>query len=73
MTAPLFGFAPFRMKSKAAAFYCGMSVSAFMRAVDEGKMPKGKKSEGGTYWLRAELENAMLPDTKKASGFGQRI
>ncbi|MEP4195956.1 MAG: hypothetical protein ABJL99_10015 [Aliishimia sp.] len=67
-------YPPFRMKSSDAAYYSGMSVTAFFRAVEAGEMPKGKKAIGGRYWLRNELEQAMV-DVKQPikHDFGQPI
>jgi hypothetical protein len=73
VTAPLFHFTPYRMKAKMAAYYCGMSESAFLRAVDGGELPAGKKCAGGVYWLRVDLEAAMLPKHERKEGFGRRI
>lgn len=53
-------YPPFRMKAQEAAYYCGMSLSAFYRAVAEGELPSGQKARGGRYWLRSALEAAML-------------
>ncbi|MBU3262104.1 hypothetical protein KPG71_18945 [Roseovarius sp. PS-C2] len=48
------------MKAKIAAYYCGMSLNSFLRAVDAGELPKGQKATGGRFWLRDDLEQAML-------------
>lgn len=53
-------FPPFRMKAPVAAWYCGMSISQFYLSVKEGELPEGRKRRGGTYWLRIELDDAML-------------
>lgn len=69
----LFGFPPFRMKRTVAAYYCGMSESAFDRAVGSGTLPEGKSGDGGRFWLRAELERAMVDQTPTPRNFGQKI
>ncbi|SEL24217.1 transcriptional regulator, AlpA family [Pacificibacter marinus] len=67
-------YPPFRMKAQDAAYYCGMSTSAFLRAVDCGKFPKGIKTTGGRFWLRGELERAMVEgDTDPQHDFTQKI
>lgn len=60
-----YSFTPFRMKRSAAAYYCGMSISSFDRAIESGDLPKGRKETGGIYWLRHELEEAMVEKTSK--------
>lgn len=72
MNAP-FAFPPFRMKKDAAAFYCGMSLTSFDRAVDGGELPEGKCGTGGRYWLRQDLEAAMLDRKTTKHNFGARI
>jgi predicted DNA-binding transcriptional regulator AlpA len=68
------GYPPFRMKAQEAAYYCGMSNSAFLRAVSCGDLPKGLKSTGGRFWLRNELERAMVSgDTALQHDFTQKI
>lgn len=56
--APL-GFPPFRMKAQTAAYYCGMSITQFYKAVEQNEFPEGRKTTGGRYWLRSALEEAM--------------
>lgn len=53
-------YPPFRMKYAEAARYCGMSASAFQLALKEEFIPKGHKARGGRFWLRKDLELAML-------------
>ncbi|MEP3776268.1 MAG: hypothetical protein ABJM82_04500 [Shimia thalassica] len=53
------------MKKSDAAYYCGMSASSFDRAVLAGEFPSGRVRTGGTFWLRNELEEAMLGKTRK--------
>ena len=55
------------MRAEEAARYCAMSLTSFQRAVKSGDMPKGLKATGGTYWLRSELETAMLAETSVGS------
>jgi predicted DNA-binding transcriptional regulator AlpA len=62
-TAP--DFPPFQMKKSLAAYYCGMSVSSFHRAVAAGEIPPGREKTGGTFWLRTDLEQAMLKRSAK--------
>lgn len=66
-------YPPFRMKAAEAAYYCGVSVSTFLRCVDSGVFPKGKTALGGRFWLRADLEAAMLDPKAKKHDFGQKI
>lgn len=61
------------MKAAEAAYYAGMSVSSFFKAVEKGEMPQGKSAIGGRYWLRADLEAAMLGAETKKHNFGQKI
>jgi predicted DNA-binding transcriptional regulator AlpA len=62
------------MKAQEAAYYCGMSTSSFLRAVDIGDFPKGTKTTGGKYWLRGELEHAMVEgETYPKHDFTQKI
>ncbi|MEY8143043.1 hypothetical protein [Falsihalocynthiibacter sp. CO-5D18] len=70
-----FHFTPFRMKAKAAAHYCGMSETAFRRAVELENWPEGQKDSGGTYWLRSDLEKAMQEESQpiKKMNFGMPI
>lgn len=60
-------YPPFRMKAGEAAYYCGMSVSAFRGAVAAGDLPQGRKVAGGRYWLRTDLEAAMMGETPSES------
>lgn len=57
------GYPPFRMKAVDAAYYTGMSISSFHLAVSKGEMPAGRKATGGCYWLREDLEKAMVDKT----------
>lgn len=68
-----FAFTPFRMKREAAAFYCGMSPSAFDRAVAAKALPEGKNETGGKFWLRSDLEAAMVEGAPIEHDFGQAI
>lgn len=65
-------YPPFRMKAKDAAYYCGLSLSAFYRAVEAGELPQGKARLGGKFWLRSDLEAAMV-DGKPQHDFSQAI
>ena len=65
MTNKVHHFAPYRMRRNTAAYYCGMSISSFNRAVEAEDLPKGRKEVGGIYWLRHELEEAMDEKNKK--------
>lgn len=67
------GYPPFRMKAKDAASYCGMSETAFIRAVQSGEFPAGQRKTGGTFWLRRDLEQAMLGKPTHTQNFGQAI
>lgn len=68
------GYPPYRMQADEAAYYCGMSVTSFRRAVDSGELPGGVKATGGRFWLRHELEAAMVnADPAPAHNFGQKI
>ena len=55
----LLGFPPFRMKAQMAAYYCCMSITQFYKAVEQNEFPEGRKTTGGRYWLRSDLEEAM--------------
>lgn len=66
-------YPPFRMKAKDAAYYCGMSDTAFLRAVADGDLPKGKKLTGGRFWLRHELEHAMVDESPQQHDFSKPI
>jgi hypothetical protein len=66
-------YPPFRMKARAAAAYCDMSERAFLRAVEDGEFPPGQKRAGGTFWLRKDLEDAMLGRPLHKEVFGKRI
>ena len=68
-----FPFPPYRMKKDQAAYYCGMSISSFDRAVAEGEFPKGESRTGGTFWLRNNLEAAMKGDEEKTKGYNAGI
>lgn len=73
-TRPAFHFPPFRMKIAAAAHYCGMSQTSFQRAIDAGKFQPGREDIGGRYWLRENLEAAMLEQKPiRPHRFGARI
>lgn len=60
-------FPPFQMKRNTAAYYCGMSITSFDKAVAAGELPRGVKKIGGVYWLRQELENALLEQVENAN------
>ena len=67
-------YPPFRMKAADAAYYTGQSISSFFRAVAAGEFPDGRKGIGGTYWLRADLEAAMVNlDSVTHHNFAQKI
>ena len=66
-------YPPFRMKSHAAAYYCGMSVTALLREVSEGNIDSGVKTAGGRYWLRSALEDYMLGRPTAKHDFGKGI
>ncbi len=63
MTVHDFAYPPFRMKLSEAARYCGLSPSSFLRAVENGEFPEGHTAKGGRFWLRSDLEKAMLDHT----------
>jgi hypothetical protein len=62
------------MKKDAAAFYCGYgSLSSFDRAMEAGEMPEGRTASGGVFWLRADLEAAMVGRKARKTDFGTGI
>ncbi|WP_164726799.1 hypothetical protein [Shimia sediminis] len=62
------------MKQDCAAYYCGMSLTSFIRAVRDEELPPGRKGMGGTYWLRQDLETAMVGNrTKPKTDFDDPI
>ena len=69
------GYPPFRMKAREAAYYCGMSPSAFLREAKdpESNLPDGKKLPGGRFWLRSDLERWMLGEEKPHHDFSKKI
>lgn len=45
------------LRAQAAAKYCGLGRSTFLRYVAEGKAPQPRKlSPGAVIWLRDELD-----------------
>ncbi|BBF66699.1 AlpA family phage regulatory protein [Acidithiobacillus sp. 'AMD consortium'] len=45
------------LRAQAAAKYCGLGRSTFLRYVSEGKAPQPRKlSPGAVVWLRDELD-----------------
>lgn len=66
-------FPPFRMKAEQAAYYLSISVTTFRREVQKGTFPNGKKQPGGRFWLRDELEKAVLGEGPKKTTFDQPI
>ena len=48
------------LRAQAAAKYCGLGRSTFLRYVSEGKAPQPRKlSPGAVVWLRDELDKWM--------------
>lgn len=51
-----FAYPPRLMRADRASAYLSMSESTFLRLVDEGLLPKGKKLNGMTFWDRFALD-----------------
>lgn len=51
-------YAPFMMRAADAAHYLGMSPSAFLERVKEGKIPAPRRDGRMALWVRLELEDA---------------
>jgi predicted DNA-binding transcriptional regulator AlpA len=48
------------LRAQAAAKYCGLGRSTFLRYVSEGKAPAPRKlSPGSVIWLRDQLDSWM--------------
>ena len=48
------------LRAQAAAKYCGLGRSTFLRYVSEGKAPAPRKlSPGAVVWLRDQLDSWM--------------
>jgi excisionase family DNA binding protein len=45
------------MRADRAAAYLSMSTSTFLKLVDEGRLPKGKRLGGIVFWDRAALDS----------------
>jgi predicted DNA-binding transcriptional regulator AlpA len=52
-------YPPRAMRAERAATYLGMSVSAFLRLVEDGTMPQPVRVGGITMWDRLELDAAF--------------
>jgi predicted DNA-binding transcriptional regulator AlpA len=50
-------YPPRIFRSDRAAAYLSMSESHFLKLVTEGRLPKGKKLGGITFWDRAMLDS----------------
>jgi predicted DNA-binding transcriptional regulator AlpA len=60
-------FPPRAMRAETAAAYLSMSRSAFLRLVDEGKMPPAVKINKMSTWDRLDLD-AAYEDFKDGNG-----
>jgi excisionase family DNA binding protein len=49
-------YPPRTMRLDRAAAYLDLSRSTFLRLVDDGKLPKGKKVRGVVFWDRLALD-----------------
>jgi predicted DNA-binding transcriptional regulator AlpA len=49
-------YPPGALRADRAAAYMSMSTSTFLEHVANGRLPKGKKLGGVTFWSRRELD-----------------
>jgi predicted DNA-binding transcriptional regulator AlpA len=49
-------YPPGALRADRAAAYLSMSTSTFLKLVDEGRLPKGKRLGGITFWSRRALD-----------------
>ena len=50
-------YPPRAMRADRAAAYLSMSTSTFLKLVDEGSLPKGKRLGGIVFWDRVALDS----------------
>lgn len=55
----MFAFPPRQMRVDAAAYYCGLSTSAFLDRVKRGEYPPGALDGGARVWLKDDLDQAI--------------
>ncbi len=53
------GAIPRLMNVDLAAQYCNVSPNTFLKWVDEGRMPEGKKESGRVFWDRYQIDAAI--------------
>lgn len=76
-----FAFPPRQMRAPAAAYYCGLSETAFLERVKRGEYPAGVLDGGARVWLRDDLDAAIdrrfgvlaANDAVEASPFKARL
>ena len=72
-------YPPRALRADRAAAYLSMSTATFLRLVKDGRLPKGKKLSGLTFWDRLALDEFVehyegesedtRNDLEKALGF----